>query len=141
MKTYILLAFLIITILFIVQYTFNANTTTYSIFPHNYPRYHHKYDGFSNQATNIDIPDKLIEYQNQIIKNQLENRQKYITNIENTNIIESNPWIMINDMSQQATTYPRYALDSLTGDNTNQLTLDPRSYYEFSDVTYLGLPL
>lgn len=137
MKTYILLSFLIITILFIVYQPLN----TYSIFQHNYPRYRHKYDGFSNQATNIDIPDKLIEYQNQIIKNQLENRQNYIANIQKTNIIENNPWIMINDMSQQATTYPRYALDSLTGDNTNQLTLDPRSYYEFSDVTYLGLPL
>ncbi len=66
---------------------------------------------------------------------------EYIKAIRNTDIIQSNPWIMIETVNKNATIHPRGVLDRLTGQQSDKLSWHPRAYYDYSDVVYTGLPL
>ena len=65
----------------------------------------------------------------------------YIAKIREADVIQSNPWIMIEPVTKNATIHPRGVLDRLTGQQPESLSWHPRSYYEYSDVLYTGLPL
>jgi hypothetical protein len=65
----------------------------------------------------------------------------YMQKIKDADVIQSNPWIMIDRISNNATIYPRKVLDRLTGQQPESLSWHPRNYYEYSDVLYTGLPL
>lgn len=68
-------------------------------------------------------------------------RANYINTLNRENVIESNPWIFIGDTEDKPSTYPIESLGRLTDSNTTRLERDPRSYYEFDEITYVGLPL
>lgn len=65
----------------------------------------------------------------------------YIKKIRDADVIQSNQWIMIEPVTQNATIHPRDVLDRLTGQQPESLSWQPRSYYDFSDVLFTGLPL
>ena len=65
----------------------------------------------------------------------------YIQKIRDADVIQSNPWIMIEPVNKNATIHPRGVLDRLTGQQPDVMSWHPRSYYEYSDVLYTGLPL
>jgi hypothetical protein len=68
-------------------------------------------------------------------------RANYINTLNRENIIESNPWIFIGDTKDKPSGYPIESLGRLTDSNPTRLERDPRSYYEFDELTYVGLPL
>ena len=49
--------------------------------------------------------------------NRLEIKEEQIRNILNNNYIESNPWIMIDSMEENATLYPHSSIKNLTENN------------------------
>ena len=65
----------------------------------------------------------------------------YMKTIRDADVIQSNPWIMIEPVTKNATIHPRGVLDRLTGQQAESLSWRPRLYYDFSDVLYTGLPL
>jgi hypothetical protein len=68
-------------------------------------------------------------------------RANYLNTLNKENVIESNPWIFIGDTRDKPSGYPIESLGRLTDSNPTRLERDPRSYYEFDEVTYTGLPL
>ena len=89
-----------------------------------------KKDGFAGQSL-YDLMEKEAQISNDV----------YLQKIRDADVIQSNPWIMIEPVSKNATIHPRGVLDRLTGQQPDQMVSRPRSYYEFSDVLYTGLPL
>ena len=68
-------------------------------------------------------------------------RANYLNTLNKENVIESNPWIFIGDTRDKPSGYPIESLGRLTDSNPTRLERDPRSYYEFDELTYTGLPL
>lgn len=68
-------------------------------------------------------------------------RTNYLNTLNKENVIESNPWIFIGDTRDKPSGYPVESLGRLTDSNPTWLERDPRSYYEFDELTYTGLPL
>ena len=60
--------------------------------------------------------------------------QDIIKKINETNVIHNYPW-MAN--GEDATKFQKNVIDNLT-ENENKMTVIPRSYYDFSDITYVG---
>ena len=87
-------------------------------------------DGFAVESL-YDLMEKEAQISNDV----------YIRKIRDADVIQSNPWIMIEPVNKNATIHPRGVLDRLTGQQPDQLSSHPRSYYEYSDVLYTGLPL
>ena len=65
----------------------------------------------------ICIYYKSIEKFNIDNDNKLEIKEEKIRNILNNNYIESNPWIMIDSMEDNATLYPHSSIKNLTENN------------------------
>ena len=71
-----------------------------------------------------------------IINDEIEFKEENIRNILNNNYIESNPWIMIDSMEENATLYPHSGIKNLTENNniyqnyvlrnTNQENVGPK---------------
>lgn len=72
---------------------------------------------------------------------EAEKNRRNLENARSKDVIENNPWIMIEPVTRNATLYPRTLLDSLSGDKPGNIVMHNRSYYDFSDVVYTGLPL
>lgn len=92
-----------------------------------------KQEGFALQNTTTFYDDAEARY-NAI-------RAKYISTLNSENVIESNPWIFIGDTSGKPSIYPIESLGRMTDSNPVRLEADPRSYYEFDEITYTGLPV
>lgn len=90
-------------------------------------------EGFSLANSTTFYDDAEARY-NQI-------RTTYLDTLNNENLIESNPWIFIGDTKDKPSGYPIESLGRLTDSNPTRLERDPRSYYEFDELTYVGLPL
>jgi hypothetical protein len=88
-------------------------------------------DGFSDEQSLYDLMEKEAQISNVV----------YLQKIRDADVIQSNPWIMIEPVNKNATIHPRDVLDRLTGQQPDLLVSRPRSYYEYSDVLYTGLPL
>ena len=87
-------------------------------------------DGFADKSL-YDLMEKEAQISNDV----------YIKKIRDADVIQSNPWIMIEPINKTASIHPRGVLDRLTGQQTDRLSMYPRTYYEYSDVLYTGLPL
>ena len=87
-------------------------------------------DGFAGESL-YDLMEKEAQISNDM----------YIQKIREADVIQSNPWIMIEPVTKNASIHPRGVLDRLTGQNPDKLSWYPRTYYEYSDVLYTGLPL
>lgn len=87
-------------------------------------------DGFAGESL-YDLMEKEAQISNDV----------YIQKIRDADVIQSNPWIMIEPVNKNATIHPRGVLDRLTGQQPDVMSWHPRSYYDFSDVLYTGLPL
>jgi len=87
-------------------------------------------DGFTGESL-YDLMEKDAQISNDV----------YLAKIRDADVIQSNPWIMIEPVTQNATIYSRDVLNRLTGQQPETLTWQPRTYYEYSDVLYTGLPL
>ena len=87
-------------------------------------------DGFAGQSL-YDLMETEAQISNDV----------YIQKIRDADVIQSNPWIMIEPVNKNATIHPRGILDRLTGQQSDHMVSQPRSYYEYSDVLYTGLPL
>ena len=71
-----------------------------------------------------------------IINDEIEIKEENIRNILNNNYIESNPWIMIDSIKENATLYPHSSIKNLTENsnvyqnyklrNTNQENVGPK---------------
>ena len=68
-------------------------------------------------------------------------RTAYFDKLNRENVIESNPWIFIGDTRDKPSGYPIESLGRMTDSNPTRFESDPRSYYEFDEITYVGLPL
>ncbi len=68
-------------------------------------------------------------------------RNQYFDTLNAENVIESNPWIFIEETSKKPSGYPIESLGRLTDSNPTRLESKPRSFYEFDEITYIGLPL
>lgn len=88
------------------------------------------HEGFAGQSL-YDLMEKEAQISNDV----------YLQKIRDADVIQSNPWIMIDPVNKNATIHPRGVLDLLTGQQPDNLSSRPRSYYEYSDVLYTGLPL
>lgn len=87
-------------------------------------------DGFAGQSL-YDLMEKEAQISNDM----------YLRKIRDADVIQSNPWIMIEPVNKNATIHPRGVLDRLTGQQSDHMVSRPQSYYEYSDVLYTGLPL
>jgi len=87
-------------------------------------------DGFAGESL-YDLMEKEAQISNDV----------YLQKIRDADIIQSNPWIMVEPVNKNATIHPKVVLDRLTGQQPDQISSQPRSYYEYSDVLYTGLPL
>ena len=94
----------------------------------------HTQEGFETATGSRSLYD-IMEKEAQISNNE------YMKVIRDADVIQSNPWIMIEPVTKNATIHPRDVLDRLTGQQPDSRSWHPRSYYEFSDVLYTGLPL
>jgi hypothetical protein len=88
------------------------------------------FDMFKKQSL-YDLMEKEAQISNDV----------YMQKIRDADVIQSNPWIMIEPVNKNATIHPRKVLDRLTGQQPESLSWHPRNYYEYSDVLYTGLPL
>ena len=89
-----------------------------------------KNEGFSGESL-YDLMEKEAQISNDV----------YLQKIRDADVIQSNPWIMIEPVNKNATIHPRGVLDRLTGQQSYNLSWHPRAYYDYSDVVYTGLPL
>ena len=87
-------------------------------------------DGFAGESL-YDLMEKEAQISNDV----------YLQKIRDADVIQSNPWIMVEPVNKNATIHPKVVLDRLTGQQPDQISSQPRSYYEYSDVLYTGLPL
>jgi len=103
------------------------------------------HESFSNSNTSINNDINSTE-KSQSLYDLMEKESQisndvYMKTIRDADVIQSNPWIMIEPVTKNATIHPRGVLDRLTGQQPESLSWHPRSYYDFSDVLYTGLPL
>jgi hypothetical protein len=88
------------------------------------------HEGFAGESL-YDLMEKEAQISNDV----------YLQKIREADVIQSNPWIMIDPVNKNATIHPRGVLDRLTGQQSDKLSWHPRAYYDYSDVVYTGLPL
>ncbi len=92
-------------------------------------------EGFTDTTDKGESLYDLMEKEAQI------SNDVYLEKIREADVIQSNPWIMIEPVTKNATIHPRSVLDRLTGQQPESMSWHPRTYYEYSDVLYTGLPL
>lgn len=96
------------------------------------------HESFTNGTNLSEKPQSLYDLMEK--EAQISN-DVYMKTIRDADVIQSNPWIMIEPVTKNATIHPRGVLDRLTGQQAESISWRPRSYYDFSDVLYTGLPL
>ena len=95
--------------------------------------YYIRQEGFALQNATTFYDDAEARYNRE--------RAQYLDTLNKENVIESNPWIFIGETSGKPSIYPIESLGRLTDSNPVRLEADPRSYYEFDEISYIGLPL